>query len=56
MAGRREGKLVSSRRGTVSFDGLSNMAEVWKASGGERRGVWAVWLMLDNAWPQWRRC
>jgi hypothetical protein len=33
----------------VSFDGLSDMAEVWRASGGERRGAGAAWLMPDDA-------
>jgi hypothetical protein len=33
----------------VSFDGLSDMAEVWRASKGEEQGAGVVWLLPDDA-------
>jgi hypothetical protein len=38
----------------VSFDGLSDMVEVWRVGRGRRAGV--VWLLPDNTWLRWRRC
>jgi hypothetical protein len=35
-------KFVSSRRETVSFNGMSDMVKVWRASGGEGQGVGAA--------------
>jgi hypothetical protein len=32
----------------VSFDGLSDMVEVWRVSRGEERGAGAAWLMPDD--------
>jgi hypothetical protein len=38
------------------FDGLSDMAEVWRASKGERQGAGVVCLMADGTRLQWTRC